>query len=399
MKRSKIGNTEIDLSAPYWSGGKPDGKLRMSQTTLYAQIDCLQAECNLLTERGATEDDESVQSLFNRMDIIYAEIIATEQYGGQRDLLERAGIVLSDMIARGDFARSYDSMDERNESLNEKIASMQAAVANFQTQWTWANEDFRVMWLATVIDGDYYTNPETGERTTDKPGDFAAIGEVYDYSYYSRRIKEAGEFWLYMAAGDSVRDKEGNIVPAVYRKLVEQRKTAEWFKAAETNIDSEAVYYLSRAKIMDDGCTPEECVALLKECHGDKAKFEELKNKAKAETAHVGDPITLAAVWGFIKVIGSLLLDSLIPALASLIGAIVAIKTYQLMKDSYASAPTEAELRANAAEVEDWERFMEEIDSPFEDAVDTVKDGLTSIFRSGWTWVAIAAVAGIYYLN
>ena len=393
MKRSRIGNTEIDLSAPYWSGGKPDGKLRVSQTTLYAQIDCLQAECNLLTERGATEDDDSVQSLFNRMDIIYAEIIATEQYGGQRDLLGRAGIVLSNMIESGDFARSYDSMDERNESLNEKIAAMQAAVANFQTQWTWANEDFRVMWLATVIDGDYYTNPETGERTTDKPGDFAAVGEVYDYSYYSRRIKEAGEFWMYMAAGDSVRDKEGNILPVVYRKLVEQRRTAEWFKAAETNIDSEAVYYLSRAKIMDDGCTPEECVALLKSCHGDKKKFEELKHKA-AETAHVGFAITLAAVWGFIKA-----LAAIAAAVASVIGAIVAVKNYQLMRNVYASAPTEAELRANAAEVEDWERFMEDIDSPFEDAVDTVKDGLTSIFRSGWTWLAIAAAAGIYYLN
>lgn len=388
MKRVRIGDVDIDITAPYWSDGRNDAQLRKSQILQFAKIDCANSELNLLTD----EQDAERQGYYNQMDLAFAIVRIIDAYGGQKELLRNAGAITSIYIENGEFGKLYDSMEARNKDLNRKIANIQAGVENYQGE-EFANEEFAKEWEEKVIGYDYYCDPRTGERSNNIIEDYAVICGGYDYSYYSAKIKEAGAHWLYATAKNLSND-EGVILPNVAKKRARQMRQASWFESANTGLSSDAIYSLSRSNVCGRGCTPEQAIDTLKYGNGSRNKLEETKRTGQTQGAGIeyvgiGEPISIATITLITTII------SLISALAGMAVAIVqvvfAIKNAVRGSNTnaYANAPTEEDLKLATAEIEDWNGFLKEQDSPLENIGANIADGARALFKSPIAWLVM----------
>lgn len=384
MKRVRIGDVDIDITAPYWSDGRNDAQLRKSQILQFAKIDCANSELNLLTD----EQDAERQGYYNQMDLAFAIVRIIDAYGGQKELLRNAGAITSIYIENGEFGKLYDSMEARNKDLNRKIANIQAGVENYQGE-EFANEEFAKEWEEKVIGYDYYCDPRTGERSNNIIEDYAVICGGYDYSYYSAKIKEAGAHWLYATAKNLSND-EGVILPNVAKKRARQMRQASWFESANTGLSSDAIYSLSRSNVADRGMTAEQAIEGLKYGNGSRKKLEETAQTGKIQG--IGS-LTVAAATAMVVL--AIKIVSLITALTGMILAIMGV--VKAIKDlirgtntnAFANAPTEEDLKLATAEIEDWNGFLKEQDSPLENIGANIADGARTLFKSPIAWLVM----------
>lgn len=382
MKRAKIGTTEIDTSLTIWTDGQQ--WMRLNACEQYADISALNAEYNLIVDKDA----DKAEQLLNRMDVAYTTIKCIEAYGGQAELLKRAGIVLGQMIEAGEYAKSYASMDERNAALNSKIAALQHEVENWQN-WQFTSETWRKHWQDDVMDNDYYANPATGERLTDQPGNFAAVGAQSSQDRYMDQIAEAGSHWLYACVdSEEALDQFNKGIPyKVKTKLYKQIKQAEWFKSANTGLTPNSVYRASRAGVIDKyGVTPEDACLVLQEGNGDVYALKERAERGEG-VAGIGvlTEATITAIVGVIKIIGAIV--GVLTGLASLILGILSIIRFVENQDALRNAPTEAELAAAQAEQADYLNYMKQLDNPIEnlgaEIIDFVRKPIVWIVAGG----------------
>lgn len=381
MKRVRIGDVDIDIKAPYWSDGRNDAQLRKSQILQFAKIDCANSELNLLTDG----QDAERQGYYNQMDLAFAIVRIIDAYGGQKELLRNAGAIISIYIENGEFGKLYDSMDARNKDLNRKIANIQAMVENYQGE-KFANEDFAKEWEEKVIGYDYYCDPRTGEKSNNIIEDYAVVCGGYDYSYYSAKIKEVGAHWLYATAKNLSND-EGVILPNVAKKRAKQMRQASWFESANTGLSSDAIFALSRSNVCDKGCTPEQAIDVLKYGNGSCKKLEDAV-KGNQKSVSIGEPATIIGI----------IIGVVIPLIIGIAKAIVAIiEVIQAIKNAvrgtnanaYANAPTEEDLKLATAEIEDWNGFLKEQDSPLENIGANIADGARTLFKSPIAWLVM----------
>lgn len=381
MKRVRIGDVDIDIKAPYWSDGRNDAQLRKSQILQFAKIDCANSELNLLTDG----QDAERQGYYNQMDLAFAIVRIIDAYGGQKELLRKAGAIISIYIENGEFGKLYDSMEARNKDLNRKIANIQARVENYQDE-KFANEEFAKEWEEKVIGYDYYCNPRTGERSNNIIEDYAVVCGGYDYSYYSAKIKEVGAHWLY-ATAKNISNDEGVILPNVAKKRARQMRQASWFESANTGLSSDAIYALSRSNVCDKGCTPEQAIDVLKYGNGSRKKLEDAV-KENQKSVSIGEAATVIGI----------IIGVVIPLIIGIAKAIVAIiEVIQAIKNAvrgtnanaYANAPTEEDLKLATAEIEDWNGFLKEQDSPLENIGANIADGARTLFKSPIAWLVM----------
>ena len=385
MKRARIGTTDIDTSLTIWTDGQQ--WMRLNACEQYADISALNAEYNLIVDKDA----DKAEQLLNRMDVAYTTIKIIEAYGGQAELLKRAGIVLGQMIEAGEYAKSYASMDERNTALNSKIAALQHEVENWQN-WQFTSETWQKHWQDDIMDNDYYANPATGERLTDQPGNFAAVGAQSSQDRYMDQIAEAGSHWLYACVdSEEALDQFNKGIPyKVKTKLYKQIKQAEWFKSANTGLTPNSVYRSARAGLIDyHKQTPEESCRILQVASGD---VYALQAKVDAEEAErklsVGEPITLAFLitsegikWLIGIIIGAL------TAISIIVGIVLDIVAFVENQNALKNAPTEAELAAAQAEQTDYLNYMKQLDDPLEnlgaEIIDFVRKPIVWIVAGG----------------
>ena len=380
MKRAKIGTTEIDTSLTIWTDGQQ--WMRLNACEQYADISALNAEYNLIVDKDA----DKAEQLLNRMDVAYTTIKCIEAYGGQAELLKRAGIVLGQMIEAGEYAKSYASMDERNAALNSKIAALQHEVENWQN-WQFTSETWQKHWQDDIMDNDYYANPATGERLTDQPGNFAAVGAQSSQDRYMDQIAEAGSHWLYACVdSEEALDQFNKGIPyRVKTKLYKQIKQAEWFKSANTGLTPNSVYRSSRAGLIDKHkMTPEEACRVLQIADGDVYALERSLEK---QGSGVGDPVTATAaiVWTAKEIIELIMaIGAVLSALAGLILEVCRIVNNQ---DALKNAPTKAELAAAQAEQADYLNYMRQLNNPIEnlgaEIIDFVRKPIVWIVAGG----------------
>lgn len=373
MKRARIGTTDIDTSLTVWTNGEE--WMRFNTCLQYARINECNAEYNLFYET----DPDKAEQLLNRMDVAYTTIKCIEAYGEQAELLERAGIVLGQMIEAGEYAKSYASMDERNTALNSKIAALQHEVENWQN-WQFTSPEWEAQWRKDVLDMDYYSNPATGERLTNNPGNFAAIGwNGSTTADYSRLITECGAHWLYYACeSDKSLDQFDRGIPRIVReKKLEQLKQAQWMFNTGTQ-PAGAVQSWARAGIADEfGATPDQAVYGLQVGNGN---INKAFNEAKAE-ARVGFAIETLIFW--LSVAAAILSFIVKTALPMILDAVKQIQDFQ----GLSKAPTEAELAAAQAEQTDYLNYMRQLNNPIEnlgaEIIDFVRKPIVWIVAGG----------------
>lgn len=374
MKRARIGTTDIDTSMTIWTDGHD--WLRFNAMIQYAVINECNAEYNLFYD----SDTERAEQLLNRMDVAYTTVKCIEAYGGQAELLERAGIVLGQMIEAGEYAKSYASMDARNTALNSKIAALQHEVENWQN-WQFTSPEWAAQWRKDVLDMDYYSNPATGERLTDEPGNFAAVGfNGTTTAEYSRRIADCSTHWLYYAVDDerALDQFDRGIPKAVRRKQILQLSQAQWMFDTGT-VPVEVVYSSARAGIATEyGLTAEQAVYGLQVGNGNVSKaLAEEQSKAG-----VGDPLTAAEL---IKILGLVVL--ILKALSKVLDSVSGIIRSVSDAEGLTKAPTEAELAAAQAEQTDYLNYMRQLDNPIEnlgaEIIDFVRKPIVWIVAGG----------------
>lgn len=367
MKRNRIGNADIDLSAPYWTGGKRSGQLRVSEVLAYAEIDLLQEEANFCY------NDDVVEEKYSEMDIIFLKLQAIALFGNDDDLLWRAGNIIGLMIDDGLFNRQFSSLEERNTAVNELVLELQESVASYNETRT-ASGDWLEDWEWDVIDLNYYPTGSEYKATTADENAFAAIGATYDYDYYSAKMKEFGPYWLYCVAENISSD---DATPIVLKKRYNSMKHINWFSGANLGMSDRSILLNARAGIIAtaEGGTPEDVIDGLRYYAGDEEKI-----KADKEKAGIGE-----AVVAIISIITAVI--TLIATLAKLICDLV-IQVKQINALSAPNAPTEAEMKANEATVQDWADYSEQLDNPIENVIDNIKDS----FSSPILWAGAAAL-------
>lgn len=383
MKRARIGTTDIDTSLTIWTDGQQ--WMRLNACEQYADISALNAEYNLIVDKDA----DKAEQLLNRMDVAYTTIKCIEAYGGQAELLERAGVVLGQMIEAGEYAKSYASMDERNTALNSKIAALQHEVENWQN-WQFTSEVWRKHWQDDIMDNDYYANPATGERLTDQPGNFAAVGAQSSQDRYMDQIAEAGSHWLYACVdSEEALDQFNKGIPyKVKTKLYKQIKQAEWFKSANTGLTPNSVYRCARAGLIDQyNVTPDEACLVLQEGNGDVFALKERVERGEG-VAGIGilTEATVTTIIGVIKIIKAVI--GVLSVLAGLILSILEIVQIVNNTNALKDAPTEAELAAAQAEQTDYLNYMRQLDDPLENLVAEIID----FVRKPIVWIVAGGV-------
>lgn len=381
MKRARIGTTEIDTSLTIWTDGQQ--WMRLNVCEQYADISALNAEYNLVVDKDA----DKAEQLLNRMDIAYTTIKIIEAYGGQSELLERAGIVLGQMIDAGEYAKNYASMDERNTALNSKIAALQYEVENWQN-WQFISEVWQQHWQ-DVMNNDYYADPATGERLTDEPGNFAAMGvTATTQKKFMDAVADCGGHWLYSCVEkESDLDQLNRGIPSIVRrKRFEQIKQADWIYQANSGLTANSVYRCSRAGIMDKyNVTPENAVYIMQQSDGQDERWDAMMNGTQEVSIGI-DPATAKAGIETAKAVFVMLgkLFSALLVLSSLVASIWAlVEAHSGLKNK----PTDQELAAAEAERNDYLRRLSELDDPLEnlgaEIIDFVRKPIVWIVAGG----------------
>lgn len=365
MKRNRIGSADIDLSAPYWTGGKRSGQLRVSEVLAYAEIDLLQEETNFCY------NDDVVEVKYSDMDIIFLKLQAIALFGNDDDLLWRAGNIIGLMIDDGLFNRQFSSLEERNTAVNELVLELQESVSSYN-ETRKASGDWLDDWQLDVMDLNYYPTGSEYKATTADENAFAAIGATYDYDYYSAKMKEFGPYWLYCVA-DNISSEDST--PIVLKKRYSSMKHINWFSGANLGMSDRSILLNARAGIIAtaEGGTPEEVIDGLRYYAGDEEKI-----KADKERLGIGMPDWVMIVLGVIMIISALT--------TYICDLIIQIK--QINALSAPNAPTEAEMKANEATIQDWENYARTLDNPIENIIDNIKDS----FSSPILWVGAAAL-------
>lgn len=161
MKRARIGNTDIDLTQYYWTDNRPEWDLRVSEKYLFSELDLLQSEAD------NTESEEEDNRIYNKMDLVWVQLLVSWKYGGDKEMLLRAGYALSCYVAEGAFDNIYSNMDERDNEVMNIFAGVCRLTEN-DTPLTSCDFDFMDRFIEHVVDYDYYWDIEN-QRKSDIP--------------------------------------------------------------------------------------------------------------------------------------------------------------------------------------------------------------------------------------
>ena len=236
MKRGRIGSTDVDLSQYYWTDGRPEWDLRLGEKTLFAKLDMLQSEADITV--SAEEDN----AIYNRMDLVWVQLLLSFKYGNNKDELLRAGYALTYFVDDGAFDNVYSDMDERNDNVMQIFAQICK-----MTESDDVLDDCDAVFLAEykriVVDYAYYWDDEKGcsSETPVEIGSccIASIGDK-NFTSFSEIIKFTGSNYGYVNNYNDVKDH-----PEAKKKMYAQVAQLKKIAAKSGNTPEALTYNVS----------------------------------------------------------------------------------------------------------------------------------------------------------
>lgn len=272
MKRSAIGSTKIDTDKYLFTIDKPLSDMRQNQVRLISYLDLLQEKAQF------TEKESELKQLYDAMDMSYCIYCIIDQFAENPKYLENSLYYYMDAIVSGEFDKEYNSLEERNNQLNQAIQSViDKVISNCAIDSIVENDDL-IWWQENVIDLNYFEL--NGERSNVRLQDVAINGVTK--KDFLEEFKRSGCAWSYIRCDKS---------------LIEDNKVAIYKYGKQKNMQA----LLAQSNFQLDTVTQNNLIdaGILKETNGKSANdcVYSLREKAKAKkSAKIsGDPFTIIA--------------------------------------------------------------------------------------------------------
>ena len=197
MKRCKIGSSEINIELKYWTDGRPEWDLRASQLELYSNINLLQ------TVADFCKNDQQIDDYYTEMDKNWAVIALIDRFGGNEDLLLKAGLLYERMQSR--FQSFYSSLDDRNAAVTELVQEMISRTEDESFAGGFESEEFAAWWMHKVMEQDYYFDAANGTESA-VPVHVPGVGAADDQGISSQLQDSASYFIYYMCSPKKLKN-------------------------------------------------------------------------------------------------------------------------------------------------------------------------------------------------
>lgn len=275
MKRTRIGNTEVNENSTVFCFNTPIWQMRQSEVRIMSYLDVLQ-ECAIY----ATIESE-ICRIFNEMDKYYCIAKIIENLGDNEAYLINAYYVYNEALQSGVFDHVYTDEIERNNHVNETVCNIVNDSINYtvsdsvvidQQLWAW--------WQENILSQNYYTDPRTGQKMDKKPMAKAATIAGPDFDFVGN-FKQSAVCYAYTAVG-----KEAvNSSSAARLKRKKQQEIRNALAACDVQLDGSVQNNYIRSGIMaaTGGGSPEAFV-------------NSVKAAAKEKRAQIGIPEAVAAI-------------------------------------------------------------------------------------------------------
>lgn len=195
MRRTRIGNTEVNENSTVFCFNTPIWQMRQSEVRVMSYLDVLQ-ECAIY----ATLESE-INRIYNEMDKYYCIAKIIENLGDNESYLINAYYVYNEALQNGVFDYVYTDEIERNNHVNEAVCNIVNDSINYtvsdsvvidQQLWAW--------WQENILSQNYYTDPRTGQRMETKPMAKAATIAGPDFDFVGN-FKKSAVCYAYTAVG------------------------------------------------------------------------------------------------------------------------------------------------------------------------------------------------------
>jgi len=260
MKRKSIGSVEIDTSLAFWTNGKNANQLRQNERELFSIIDLLQSKALFANEN-------ELENLFSEMDKAYVALQLINSFAQNETLLYNAGIVLNDAILKGDFDLDFDSLEERNNYINQ-LSDDLISKTNSNTLSNFLDPDFAQWWDEIIVKENYYVDVTTGEKTAQIQESSVISGSTDEFC---SKLKKSGMSLLYVYADPSILTTK-----KAMSKYYDQRDITNSLKVVNPSFSNSVCENLITSGIIEDtkGLSVNEAVENLKQ--NGKSKIGEL---------------------------------------------------------------------------------------------------------------------------
>lgn len=190
MKRCRIGNIEIDTQSKILRLDTPVSQMRQSEVRLLSLLDLLQEKANF----AVNEYEEN--KIYNEQDKIFCLCQVVENLGGTVQYLKNALFVYNEAVESGVFDKKYNNLAQRNENVNTITLNIINDSINYNVSLNFAvSPDRSKWWKENIIDLNYYTDINTGEKLEYMPENAASIG-ASEYDFLGQ-FKESASAWCY----------------------------------------------------------------------------------------------------------------------------------------------------------------------------------------------------------
>lgn len=263
MKRSCIGKLEVDTTRSIFICDKPFSQMRQNEVRAYANLDLLQTKASFTDE---------VDSIYNEMDIYFCVACLCSQFGHDNTLLEKVSYYFFNKVNDCSFYKQYESLDERNTSINMIIEdiindcinnnSVDTNITPVQSEW----------WKNNVIDLNYYC--VDFEKSNNISTDIAIAG----VSDYVTLFKECADVYCYTECDVN------KLSTRAKRKRDGLLKLRRFLDYSNVNLDhgTQSIYIQSKIMETTDG-------------HGADFEVECLRYMAKKKN-NVSNPVQIIAI-------------------------------------------------------------------------------------------------------
>lgn len=318
MKRSRIGNITVDTDKIIFVCVKPFSQMKQSEIRLYSYLDLLQEKA------GFAQTKQEENSIYSEMDKLFCIASIVDQLGDNTEQLYNSVYYFTNAVNNGAFNKKFDSLQERNDNLNNVTLSIvNDTLNNVSINNSIVTPSISDWWNENIMNLNYYTNSD-GEKVNSLPT--VSIGATNDN--YLERFKQGAPSWCYSVVDPDFLGK--NSIAKIKRsKQIEMRKSLD---ACGVQLDFTTQTNLIHSGIMaqSDGATATEFI-------------NAMKASAKEQRAKIG--MSEAGITALINAIASLL-ATCIPIV---VGLIISAKQ---KKNNADTALNNAENKL--ASVDDW---------------------------------------------
>lgn len=275
MKRTRIGNTDVNTDSSFFCFNIPIWQMRQNEVRIMSYLDVLQECANFETL------ESEITRIFNEMDKYYCIAKIIENLGDNVSYLINAFYVYNEALQNGAFDYVYTDEIERNNHVNETVCNIINDSINYTVSdsvvidknlWGW--------WQANILDQNYYTDPKTGNKMYNMPNEKPVTIAGVEYDYIGSFKKSAVCYAYTAVSKDSVNSSS---IARLKRKKQNEIRNA--LSVCDVQLDNSVQdnYIVSGIMSATGGNSPETFV-------------NAVKNAAKNKKTKIGITEAVAAI-------------------------------------------------------------------------------------------------------